>query len=148
PEGIAVGPNGALYIADTKNNVVRRLLNGVVTTIAGFSEPSGVTCDEAGNVYVTDAHSIHRIASNGEVVIIAGSRQAGLVDGLPASALFRSPGGSAFAGALYVADSGNDAIRRIDAAVSIASIDPRFGAAAGGTEVHVIGSGFVPGATS
>lgn len=72
PEGITIGPDGALYIADTKNNVIRRLYDSTVTTIAGtgrggstngmggiaeFKEPSGITCDEAGDLYVADAQN-------------------------------------------------------------------------------------------
>lgn len=165
PEGITVAPDGALCIADTKNNVVRRLQNGVVSTFAGtghggfvdgsatvaeFKAPSGITCDEAGNLYVADTanHALRHIALNGTVMTLAGSGKAGFADGSLATALFREPAGIVFAGALYVADGGNDAVRRIDAAVTISSIDPRSGAAAGGTQVHLFGAGFVPGATT
>src|SRR5947209_2096336 len=132
PEGIALAAAGALYIADTKDNVIRRLQGSVVSTIAGtghggnvdgaasvaeFKAPSAITANEAGNLYIADPanHSIRRIAINGAVTTITGSGKAGFADGTLGMALFREPGGVAFAGALYVADSGNDAIRRIDA---------------------------------
>ncbi|MGH8264848.1 MAG: IPT/TIG domain-containing protein, partial [Steroidobacteraceae bacterium] len=105
-----------------------------------------------GNLYIADEgnDSIRRVAISGssvQVTTLTGSRKAGYTDGGLDIAQFRSPQGIAFAGALWISDSANDAIRRIDAQVTIVGIDPHTGAASGGTEVHVLGSGFVPGAT-
>ncbi len=71
---VAVGPEGSLYIADTGNNRIRKVTNGVITTIAGtgsasfsgdggpalnaaLNAPAGVAVDGAGNVYVSDSNN-------------------------------------------------------------------------------------------
>ena len=88
PEGICVDPAGNLYVADTGNNVIRKILpTGQVTTFAGtgvdgdslgpatnaqFSGPTGVCLDNAGNLYVADGGNCNRICqvdTNGMVTI-------------------------------------------------------------------------------
>lgn len=71
PVGIAVDSAGNLYIADSFNNVIRRVSHGVITTVAGngaqgfsgdggpalsaqLNHPYGIAVDSAGNLYVTD----------------------------------------------------------------------------------------------
>ncbi|HEY1791370.1 MAG TPA: hypothetical protein VGG34_00515 [Opitutaceae bacterium] len=69
PMGVAVDPSGSVYVADTFNNAVRRISNGVVTTLggggapvlvnaagleAGFNSPRGIAVDANGMVYVAD----------------------------------------------------------------------------------------------
>ena len=95
--------------------------DGGPATSAQMSYPWGIAVDAAGNVYFTDRDSnyIRRIAVNGTIGVFAGSSTAGFAgDGLPAaSALFSGPSGLAFdaAGNLYVADTGNQRIRKIAA---------------------------------
>jgi hypothetical protein len=120
-----------LFIADTKNGVIRRLdVNNYVTVIAsGFNEPSGMALDPvSGTIYVSDTrnHAIKALIPAGTgtnttytVSHLAGSTsgEAGASDDLFAeSARFNTPGGLLWAGAstgLIVADAGNNALRRI-----------------------------------
>jgi streptogramin lyase len=132
PAGVAVAASGELYVADTGNQLVRKIDNaGNVTTLAGcrpdresrstcFSNPVGIAVDAQGVVYVSDAgqHRIYAIAKDGTLSVFAGTGKAGSIDDAePHNASFATPRGLAFGprGELYVADFGNAAIRRIDA---------------------------------
>ncbi|HUI67542.1 MAG TPA: hypothetical protein VL087_04990 [Nitrospirota bacterium] len=140
PCGIATdGTN--LYVADTGNNTIRKVVisTGVVTTLAGsagvpgsadgtgaaatFNLPFGVTTDGT-NLYVADTgnNTIRKIViSTGAVTTIAGSAGvSGSNDGTGAAALFNTPYGIATDGtSLYVADTGNSTIRKIDIASAV-----------------------------
>ena len=116
-----------LYVANTKT--VRQVTPaGVVKTIAGlgdgvgtvdyFQNCTGIAADGEGNLYVADnlSNTISKIViSSGDVTPVAGSGLAGSNDGVGAAAQFNQPMGIATDGTyLYVADSKNDSIRRID----------------------------------
>ena len=84
---------------------------------ARFSDPFGMVIDRDGNVFVADAgdnNRIRRITPEGVVSTLAGGKE-GFADGSGAAAAFHTPSGMAIDGAgnLYVADTGNNAIRRI-----------------------------------
>jgi YVTN family beta-propeller protein len=129
PDGIAVDSTGAIFVADSSNDVIRRVAAGMVTTVAGanqkgmidgpaasarFNYPRGIDV-AAGVVYVADAenHRIRKIVS-GVVSTVAGSSK-GFADGPVASARFSSPSGIVVVGTkIYVADSGNNRVRVID----------------------------------
>ena len=135
PEGVAV-LGDAIWVADARNHKIRCIgADGRVSTLAGsgapgaadgvgpaasFNSPSGIAADGAGAVYVGDTanHKIRRIDGSGTVSTLAGTGQAGALDGSPANALFSHPAGVAVArdGAVYVADTGNHSIRKITAA--------------------------------
>lgn len=133
PSGVAVDKAGNVIVADTGANAIRRITpEGQVTTLAGgaagfrdgpaaqalFNGPMGVAVDDAGNVYVADAYNdrIRVIAADGQVRTVAGGSTPGFADGQGAGAAFDTPCGIAIdrTGALLVADTGNDAIRRVD----------------------------------
>ena len=141
PYGVAVDPGGNLYIADTNNNVIRRVdaSSGTITTAAGNGTPgysgdggpatsaqlyslSGVAVDAAGNLFIADSGNnvIRRVdASSGTITTAAGNGTPSYGgDGGPAtSAQLNYPYGVAVdaAGNLFIADYGNDVIRRVDA---------------------------------
>lgn len=139
PQGLAVGRTGNLFIADTSNNKIRRVDagTGLITTFAGTGEdgtsgdggpatqaaienPQDLAVDREGNLFVATQNRIRRIeASSGTIETIAGGEQPGFSgDGGPAAAaLLNAPLGVAVdaTGNIYIADSRNYRIRRVDA---------------------------------
>jgi sugar lactone lactonase YvrE len=124
PRRIAFARDGTIYVADTGNHAVRRILPaGTVETVAISSEsdrmdPVGLTVDDEGNVLVADAwtHVIRRVDRAGRLSIVAGlPGVSGSVDGPVGSARFNAPEGVATdpEGAVYVADTANHTIRKI-----------------------------------
>src|SRR5204863_9538930 len=84
---------------------------------ARFTDPFGVAAAADGTVYVTDgigSHRIRAISPDGRVTTLAGGTR-GFADGVGADARFDTPSGVAAAadGTIYVADTGNSAIRRV-----------------------------------
>jgi sugar lactone lactonase YvrE len=143
PSGIAIDKKGNVIIADTSNNRIRKLSadGRTVTTIAGsgavgfkdgaaaeaeFDGPMGVAVDKRGNIFVADAYNdcIRKISDDGEVTTFAGGGSTGYADGAPASALFDTPSGifTDRVGNIYVADTGNDAIRKITSEEVVSTI--------------------------
>ena len=100
---------------------------------AQFIDPYDVAIGPDGLVYVADGHRIRVIGSDGHVATFAGGGDAGFGDGQARAARFDSPSGLAFDrhGTLYVADTGNNAIRRISPAGEVSTIaaGPANGAA-------------------
>lgn len=135
PRGIAIDANDQLYVADTNNHVIRKItLSGQVTTLAGravsdgsadgiglnarFSYPRGIAIDVSGNIYVadTDNYTIRKITPQAVVSTLAGrAARPGSVDGTGSAARFAYPSGIAVdaEGNAYVADTGNQAIRKV-----------------------------------
>jgi DNA-binding beta-propeller fold protein YncE len=136
PTDVAIGPNGDLYISDSGNHRIRKVANGIVTTIAGSGarvfegdgkqaieaaiSPAGIAFDGEGRLLVADAHN-HQVFQldllTGVITTIAGGRGAGFGGdgGLAIGAKLSSPSGVAvsIAGDVFIADSGNRRIRRI-----------------------------------
>ena len=97
---------------------------------ARFNGPVGVAVDDAGVLYVADTYNdrIRRIAPDGTVTTIAGGTRPGDADGVGLAAAFDTPSGIAVTtdGTLFVADTGNEAIRRIgtDGSVTTVAVPP------------------------
>jgi uncharacterized protein (TIGR03437 family) len=134
PSGIAVDSAGNLYIADTGNQRIRKVSNGVIATVAGdgtagyggdngpatsaqLYDPGGVAVDSAGNLYIADSGNRVRKVSNGVIATVAGTGSYGYSgdNGPATSAQLYGPSGVAVdaAGNLYIADSYNDRIRKV-----------------------------------
>lgn len=122
PRGIAVDPGGNVYFTNAMDSVISKISpNRTVTVVASasFNKPTDLAVDAAGNVYVADTgnHLISKIAPNGMVSTLAGRPRVGGGQDGPAlgGATFLSPQGVAVDGngTVYVADTGNNSIRKI-----------------------------------
>ena len=135
PEGVAVDNSGNVYIADTGNNRVRMLSEGIITTLAGqqgggyigdgsaaateLNAPAGLAVDAGGDLYIADTQNQRiRMISGGQISTVAGTGTAGATGdhGTSAAATLSSPTGIALdsAGNLYIADTGNNKVRGIN----------------------------------
>jgi gliding motility-associated-like protein len=122
PYAIANDAAGNIYVVDYGNNVIRKVTPaGVVTTIVtGLSNPGGIAVDAAGNLYIADTGNqvIKKVTAAGVESIYAGSGNLGFANGPAATATFKNPQDVAVdaAGNVYVADYGNNQIRKITTA--------------------------------
>ncbi len=142
PSGLAVDASNNLYVADRNNSLIRRITPaGSVSTFAGaggtgfndgttatahFNYPQAVAVDSHGVVYVSDtfSHTIRKIAG-GNVTTLAGRPyHSGTNDGSGAAAYFNTPLGLAVdgAGSVYVADSFNHTVRKINPAGVVSTL--------------------------
>ena len=133
PTAVAVGSGGAVFVLDGGNDAIRRIdASGAITTIAAAADPYTVSIitDAAGRLYVLQPAAVSRVdEATGALTRIAGGGTSGPFcgDGGPATAAcFRDIGGAAFdaAGNLYIADTGNYRLRRVDAATGIVTTVP------------------------
>ena len=137
PEGIAFDSSGDLFIADTTNNVVRKVTpGGVISIFAGngtagytgnsgqatsaeLSGPTGLAFDSSGDLFIADTGNnvIREVNTSGVISTVAGNHTAGYTgNGGPAtSAELDAPTAVAFdsVGNLYIADTANNVIRRV-----------------------------------
>lgn len=136
PAGVAVDGAGNLYFTHENSTIWKVTPAGEMTSLAGFSYsfgsadgvgaaarfnwPEGVTVDGSGTLYVADTHNhtIRKVTLEGVVTTLAGrAGNPGSADGVGNLARFRFPTGVALdsAGNVYVADTGNNLIRRVTA---------------------------------
>ncbi|MDR2207675.1 MAG: hypothetical protein LBE22_01680 [Azoarcus sp.] len=134
PHGIAIDAAGNLYVTDfgglfnNEDRCIRKVTpEGEVSTFnmygdadgnsVPFSEPSGITVDAAGNLYVTDwlGECVNKVTPAGQVSTLAGDGESGFIDGQGRATRFHSPYGITIdkVGNLYVADEFNARIRKI-----------------------------------
>jgi hypothetical protein len=138
PVGVAVDVFGNLFIADTGNQVIRKVgANGIITTVAGngqagysgdggsatgaeFTNPVDVAVDASGNLFIADYgnNRIREVENNGIITTVAGNGAPGYFGdgGLATNAELAAPYGVALdvSGNLFISDFGNDVIREVD----------------------------------
>jgi NHL repeat-containing protein len=146
PGGVAVDPFGNVLIADTANNRVRRVdPGGTITTVAGtgrsgfggdggpaldamLAGPTALTADSEGNLFIADTgnNRIRRVDSSGVITTVAGTGDAGFSgnNGPAIKAALAAPNGVAVDsnGNLFIADTGNHRIRRVDSSGNITTV--------------------------
>ena len=145
PEGMTIAGNGDLYVADTGNDVVRKVTaaTGVITTYAGtgtggflgdgglatsarLNAAEGVSLGPAGDLFIADTGNsrVRRVqAGSGVITTVAGTGTSGFSgDGGPATtARIATAGGIAVSttGVYYIADRGNDRIRKVTGLLAV-----------------------------
>ncbi len=129
PSGIAVDASGNFWIGDEGNGRIRAVsTTGVITTAADqLSNPSGLALDRALNLFIAEkSHDRIRKMTSGALSVVAGNGTAGFSGDLAAavSAQLQAPGAVAVdaSGILYIADSGNHRVRRVNANGTISTI--------------------------
>lgn len=148
PSGLAIDASGVIYLSDTDNNRIRSVSpGGIITTIAGttldeptgdggsatsaiLGDPVGVAVDASGNVYIADNthHQIRRVTPDGLISTVAGTGDAGYRasdEGKPAvNAWLNGPKFVMLdaAGNLYITDTLNHRVRKVDTAGNITTI--------------------------
>lgn len=152
PCGVAVDKSGNIYISDSANHVVRKIVGTAISTIAGtntagFTQdtnltddvtlkavdaqinlPTGIVVDSTGVVYFSDTNNncIRKISTDGIISTVAGTGTAGIIGdgGLATEAKLNHPIGLALdsTGSLYIADQMNNRIRKINSAGIISTV--------------------------
>ncbi len=146
PTGLAVDSTGNLYIADMANARIRKVSPaGIISTVAGSGQPGfggdggaatnarlnsppGVAVDAAGNLYIADSENnrIRKVTPAGIISTVAGSGQAGFSgdSGTATAAGIGRPWGLALdrSGNLYIADTANARIRKVNPSGIITSV--------------------------
>jgi uncharacterized protein (TIGR03437 family) len=136
PTAVTVDSSGNIYFADSRNNRIRKLAGGNVTTIVGnglvsysgdggpavsaqLNAPLGVAVDPAGNIYIADTSNnvVRKIGTNGNITNFAGNASAGSNGdgGVATAAQLSGPQGVAVdsAGNVFIADTLNNKIRKV-----------------------------------
>jgi sugar lactone lactonase YvrE len=119
PWSVAVSADGTLYVGDTGAHRVVTISDGVARLVAKVQQPLGLAFGPDGLLYVADdgTHSVLRVERDGRVTTFAGNGKVGFSgDGGPATrAQLSDPVALTFGpdGALYIADAGNERVRRV-----------------------------------
>lgn len=135
PLAVTVDSAGNFYIADTLNNRIRKVNGGIITTVAGSGvanfngdggpalsaavyQPAGINVDSAGNLYIATGGSIRKVTPAGIINTIAGGNGNGFTGdgGQAVNGSLNLPSGSVVdsAGNLYIADTNNCRVRKVN----------------------------------
>ncbi len=159
PNGVAVDRAGNLYIADNLNLRIRKVsLNGVISTVAGggtggdggpataasLVSATGVALDASGNILISGGPNIRKVGPDGVMSTVAGGASGGFGGdgGAATSAKLRATAFVAVAsdGSLFIADAGNDRIRKVQTTAPTFSATPTslsFSTSAGAADIPV-----------
>ncbi|MDP9438283.1 MAG: hypothetical protein M3P49_06020 [Actinomycetota bacterium] len=146
PSGVALDAAGVLYVSDTANNRIRRIgIDGIITTVAGkdtgaspgiggltadakLNQPRGMASGSDGSVYFADSSGsrVFKIGSDGVLSVAAGTGTSGYYGDTGPAAQAQLSGVAGLAtgpdGSLYINDSGNGRIRRVESDGTILSV--------------------------
>jgi len=129
--GIAVDSNGTLYLGDVGYQKIRKVApDGTISTVlsSGVNSPWGLACDASGNVYIADANAnvVRKMTPQGGLTTFAGTGTAGYAgdEAAAAQAQLSNPYGVSVdaAGNVYISDTGNNFIRKVDTKGIIRSV--------------------------
>jgi sugar lactone lactonase YvrE len=151
PQSLLVAADGSIIVSDSNNQLIRKITDGKVSTLAGasvkkdvqgfpvgglldgasdlsfFSHPNGIAIDAKGSIYVADSdnHAIRVVDMSGNVTILAGNGVQGNVDGVGKAAKFNHPTDVAVSkdGTIYVADTLNNLIRKVIADGTVTTLN-------------------------
>ena len=136
PVGVAIDSSGNLYIADSENDVIRKVSGGNISTVAGnygagfgfagdggaplggvFNDPTSIALDSSGNLYIADTFNSRireALFSASKIITVAGNSVSGAggIGGIPTAASLRGPRAVALdsTGRLFISDSENHRI--------------------------------------
>ena len=162
PQDVAVTPEGILYVADALNHRIRKIVEGQVTTFAGFNmqdttsgigtaagfaQPIQVVSDITGNLYTLDVNDfrVRKITPSALVTVAAGSGVRGFADGRADAAKFGESLGIVTdnEGNIYVSDWENKRIRKISVSGLVTTIAGQLQFGPGGIAIDKQGNLFV-----
>jgi len=153
PYGIAFDKNNNLYIVDSKNNMIKKVVNSVVSTVTGsvklydtkglpmggfkegvlksaeFNEPRNITINAKGEFIVSDTNNnLIRLVSSSKVTTLSGTGEAGYLDGKNTVSKFNKPTGVAMDadGNIFIADTGNNVIRKISTKLEVTTFAGKY----------------------
>jgi uncharacterized protein (TIGR03437 family) len=179
PTGLCTGLGGVVYIVDTGNHMLRKVtVDGTISTVAGtgypgysgdggsalnarLTQPRGCAVDSIGDIFIADMgnHAIRVVTPDGNINTIAGNGNPGFSGdgGLATQALLQNPFSVAVdqQGNVYVADTGNNRIRRLTPAIPLLgevaqtlgwanAASLQTGPVAPGSVISIFGSGLGP----
>ena len=143
--GVALDSAGNLYIGETYKGLRKVDTQGIISTLGSGMGPFGVAVDNSGNIYVADnlGNLVWKVTPSGTTTILAGTRTSGFNgDGGPATkAWLDTPYGVAVdhSGNVYIADSENNRIRKVDTKgiiTTVAGTDKRGYSGDGGLAIN------------